>query len=251
MEYAPPRQRNQAKIAYPNLPRAQAKQRRLGCDGVLNGKSGNNFFADQIRGPFPERAFEPEADRSGKTLLRPLKQIVGHVAAQHPFQYAFGAQGTRLHCRRQTIGELDDPVVENWHPDFQRNRHARPVDLRQYVVREVACGVHVLLSFSGRQEAVLFEPAEAFGGALDASGRTRSQNDFRSGMATEPCSPALKLGPEFAAVVDFAVVVADERAAGSAVSVARLDNMGAVCHHTLGWRLARPPDRSARASRYL
>src|SRR6516165_11327840 len=95
--------------------------------------SGEALLGQELPGPRPERTPEPARDGNGEAGLGPLDQLFRHMAVKHLPQQPFAFTAPQLEALRQAPRELDYTMIENRHAHFERNRHARTIDLGEDV----------------------------------------------------------------------------------------------------------------------
>ena len=105
---------------------------------------GEPPLRQQLLRPGAQRTPEPLSDRQREAHLRPLDQMLRHVAVKHLTQQPFALAATHQETRRQPPGEFHDAMVEQRHPHFERDRHARAIDLGENVVGKIGGGVEIL-----------------------------------------------------------------------------------------------------------
>src|SRR5438132_2276800 len=94
--------------------------------------------------PIAQLVPEPGLDRHGETHLRPIHQFARHVAVEHTPQETLAHAVPSLHRREQRPAEGNKSMIEQRYPRFERNRHRRPVDLGQDVVRQISERIEIL-----------------------------------------------------------------------------------------------------------
>ncbi len=79
---------------------------------------------------------EPARDREAESLLRPVHDIVRHVAAGNATERVLERRPPQLQTHRQSCGELGELVIDERRTRLQPVRHRHPVDQQEQVLGE-------------------------------------------------------------------------------------------------------------------
>ena len=101
-------------------------------------------FRQEVFRPVSQGAAQPMIDWHAKAHFRPIDQAIGDEAAQHLAQDPLTLAVTKSHPRREPPGKLDHPMINDWHPRFERYCHTGAVHFGQNVVRQIGHGVEIL-----------------------------------------------------------------------------------------------------------
>src|SRR3954469_17477523 len=87
--------------------------------------------------PAPQRSAKPAIDWDRKSHFGPFDNRLWHSAIKNLAQNPFADTIAQLESMRQPPGELDHPMIEERGSDLETHRHARAIEFRQQVVRQV------------------------------------------------------------------------------------------------------------------
>src|SRR5213594_3812460 len=109
-------------------------------DVVAPGEVVEQDLADVVL----TRTAEPAVERHAKAHLPALHDRLGQQVGDGALERVLRLAVAELEARRKVGDELDEDVIEQRDARLQRHQHARPVDLREDVLRKVGLHVDVL-----------------------------------------------------------------------------------------------------------
>ena len=109
-------------------------------------ETGREQFAAVERRTYAiaKRTPEPALEGNGEAHLRPEQHLVRQAPLHRLFQQEFGLAATYLQVGWQACQPFDERMIHQRFADFERMRHARPVDLGVDVADQIGLQVEVL-----------------------------------------------------------------------------------------------------------